>query len=235
VSCFVLVHGSWGGGWIWSRLASQLRANGHSVHAPSLTGLADRGHLLSAEVDLSTHIDDVANLIEFERLEDVVLVGHSYGGMVTTGVLGRHPGRVDRMVYLDAYLPEPGESCLDILPAFREPLDEMAANHGGLYLEPMDPVAFGVDDEHEARWIHERSTLMPYAPIKQPLPEPNHPAAATEKPSTFVLCRKTGGLFAETAARAQARGCDVRELDTHHFAQVSVPDEIASLLQPAPV
>jgi pimeloyl-ACP methyl ester carboxylesterase len=208
---------------------SALQAEGHTVYAPSLSGLGDRHHLLSEQTSLTTHINDVANLLQFERLEDVVLVGHSYGGAVITGVLGRHPTRIARMVYVDAYVLEPGQACLDILPHFRDPLDEMAAKHNGLYLDPMDPAAFGVVDGAEVRWIEERSTLMPYAPVKDPLPAPCAESKALEKPTTYVSC--TGlGLFIDTAAKAREWGWDVHDVNTHHYVQVSQPATVVSVL-----
>ena len=111
---YVLVHGAWGGGWAWRGVDSLLTAQGHTVYRPTLTGLGERVHLFNAEVDLSTHIQDVVNTILFEELDDVVLMGHSYGGMVVTGVADRLPDRIRHLVYLDAFLPESGEAVATI-------------------------------------------------------------------------------------------------------------------------
>ena len=109
----VLVHGAWGGAWIWRRVLAPLRAAGHEVHAVTLTGDGERAHLRRPEISLQTHVDDVVGLVEAEELRDVVLVGHSYGGMVITGaaaaLLQRDPQRVRRLVYVDAMVPLPGE------------------------------------------------------------------------------------------------------------------------------
>ena len=102
MSQYVLVHGAWLGGWCWTRVAARLRSEGHDVFAPSLTGLGDRTHLLSAGVNLSTHIDDICNVIAWENLTEVVLCGHSYGGFVITGVADRMPDRISALYYLDA-------------------------------------------------------------------------------------------------------------------------------------
>src|SRR3954454_23529514 len=107
---FLLVHGAWHGGWCWKNLTPLLRSAGHQVLTPTLTGLGDRAHLLSAEVDLTTHITDVSAVLEYEDLRDVVLVGHSYGGMVIAGVAERARARVAQLVYLDAFLPEDGKA-----------------------------------------------------------------------------------------------------------------------------
>lgn len=107
---YVLVHGAWCGGWVWKPVAAGLRALGHTVHAPSLTGLGDRRHLLRPGINLDTHVDDIVNLIRMEDLHDVVLVGWSYGGMVVTDVLARVTDRIASMIYLDAFVPARGRS-----------------------------------------------------------------------------------------------------------------------------
>jgi pimeloyl-ACP methyl ester carboxylesterase len=114
MAIYVLVHGAGSGGWSWRHFAPLLRARGHEVFAPSLTGLGERAHLSGPQVTLSTHIQDVVNIFEFEELEDVILVGHSYGGMVITGVVEQIGERVAHLVYEDAFLPKDGQSCGDL-------------------------------------------------------------------------------------------------------------------------
>ena len=114
MTTFVLVHGAWGGSWSWRDFANLLRANGHEVYTPSLTGLGERIHLAGPQVNLTTHTLDVENVFRFEGLTDVTLVGHSYGGMVITGVADRIPDRITNLVYLDAFLPTDGQSCFDL-------------------------------------------------------------------------------------------------------------------------
>src|SRR6266511_1450452 len=113
-STYVFVHGAWGGSWDWRQVDSLLTRRGHRVYRPQLTGLDERVRLASGEVGLATHIDEVVNTILWEDLRDVVLVGHSYGGMVITGVADRIPDRIRRLVYLDAFLPDSGETALDL-------------------------------------------------------------------------------------------------------------------------
>ncbi len=110
--------GSWhhGGGWVWRKVAPRLRAAGHVVYTPTLTGLGERVHLATRETGLTTHIDDIVNTLVFEELTDVVLAGHSYGGMVITGVVDRVPERIGRLIYLDAVVSEDGEALVDLLP-----------------------------------------------------------------------------------------------------------------------
>src|SRR6266487_878936 len=131
MAVFVLVHGGWGGGWEWRRVEERLRAAGHDVFRPTLTGLGERRHLLNREVDLDTHIEDVLALLHFEDLDDVVLCGQSYGGMVVTGVADRTPERIRHLVYIDGFVPHSGESVFDLFPdAFAETLREKARQNG---------------------------------------------------------------------------------------------------------
>jgi len=122
---FVIVHGAWGGSWAFKKVDSLMTAHGALVYRPSLTGQGERVHLVSAEVGLTTHIDDVVNMIVFENLNDIVLVGHSYGGMVITGVADRIPERIRKLIYLDALLPVDGESVFTALPKNREGMRSM--------------------------------------------------------------------------------------------------------------
>ncbi|HVX83755.1 MAG TPA: alpha/beta hydrolase [Phycisphaerae bacterium] len=116
MATYVIVHGAWGGSAGWTPTAERLRAAGHAVYTPTLTGLGQRKHLFSGAINLSTHVQDVAGVIESENLRDFVLVGHSYGGMVITGVADRIPDRIKQLIYVDACLPNDGESLNDVLP-----------------------------------------------------------------------------------------------------------------------
>ena len=116
MSTYVLIHGAWHGSWCWKRVRNALQAQGHQVFTPTLTGVAERSHLLSPQINLQTHIDDVVNLIQWEELSDVVLCGHSYGGCVISGVADRIPDRIGALVYLDAFVLENGQSLHDTLP-----------------------------------------------------------------------------------------------------------------------
>ena len=116
MATFVLVHGAWHGSWCWKRVRKALQAEGHDVFTPTLTGVGERSHLTSPQVTLDTHVADVVNLIRWEELTDVVLCGHSYGGCVITGVADRVAERLRALVYLDAFIPENGQSLHDTLP-----------------------------------------------------------------------------------------------------------------------
>src|SRR5215831_5722049 len=130
MATFVLVHGAWHGGWCWKKVTPLLRAAGHEVYTPTLTGLGERVHLASPKVDLTTHIQDVVNVLDYEDLHEVVLVGHSYGGVVIAGVADRVPSRVGHLVYLDAGVPHNGEGYLDLLPNLRALIEEDSRLNG---------------------------------------------------------------------------------------------------------
>jgi pimeloyl-ACP methyl ester carboxylesterase len=149
---FVLVHGAWHGGWCWVRVAERLRRSGHIVFTPTLTGLGERSHLMRAGINLSTHITDVVNVLKWEQLGDVVLCGHSYGGMVIAGVAEQMAGAIRSIVFLDAFVPKNGESAQDLTgPAVRE-LAQAAAARGDIGMPPRSAEAFGVNMADRA-WI----------------------------------------------------------------------------------
>lgn len=169
MATFVLVHGAWHGGWCWRRVARRLRAEGHDVFAPSLTGLGDRSHLLSSGVDLSTHVSDIANLIESHDLDEVVLCGHSYGGMVITGVADRMPEHISALVYLDALVPEDGQSMFDTIPeAIADGFRAQTAAGDGHSVPPMTAEQFNVN-EADASWMNRKCTNHPLASFTEPL------------------------------------------------------------------
>ena len=143
---FVLVHGAWHGGWCYARVAALLRARGHTVLTPTLTGQGERAHLLSGAINLSTHVEDVLGVFRCERLNDVVLAGHSYGGMVITGVADRIAERIKALAYLDAFVPEDGQSLFDInIPANTQRFLDQAGRTGGLSVPAPPAVYFGVN------------------------------------------------------------------------------------------
>jgi pimeloyl-ACP methyl ester carboxylesterase len=131
MTTFVLVPGGWYGGWYFRDFAKKLRDLGHSAYAVTLTGLGERSHLLTANVNLQTHVQDVVSVLEFEGIEDAVLLGHSYGGMVITGVAARIPQRIGSLIYGDAYVPQHGDSCWDLAnDSVRRLFDELTSPDG---------------------------------------------------------------------------------------------------------
>jgi pimeloyl-ACP methyl ester carboxylesterase len=158
---FVLVHGAWHGGWCYARVAALLRARGHAVFTPTLTGQGERAHLISGSVNLSTHIEDVLGVFRCERLNDVVLAGHSYGGMVITAVADRIAPRIRALAYLDAFVPEDGQSLFDInIPAVVQMYLGRAGTIGGLAIPPPGAAFFNVNEADRAM-VDELATPHP--------------------------------------------------------------------------
>jgi pimeloyl-ACP methyl ester carboxylesterase len=227
---FVLVHGSSGGSWVWKKVAPLLRAAGHDVYAPTLTGLADRAHLLRCGVDLTTHIADVADLLVFEDVTDAILVGNSYAGMVITGVAAKVPERLKRLVYLDAYVPEDGQSAVDLWPPERRAFAADAESEG--VSMPPPPELFGVTDTALVGWITARMTPHPVSTYTEPVPRGD--ARSRVPPRVFVKCTgnppTTPDVFGPFAESARAKGWEVHELAAGHLAMLTAPDDVATLL-----
>jgi pimeloyl-ACP methyl ester carboxylesterase len=221
---YVIVHGAWGGSWAFKKVDSLLRAQGHVVYRPSLTGQGERVHLATPDVNLSTHIQDVVNTILFEKLTDVVLVGHSYGGMVVTGVADRVPDRIRRLVYLDAFVPEDGESAFSAqgTPAASEGLQRMVKD------------GFVVPPWVKADQPVPKDVPQPLKTFTEPISLKN--AAARQIPATYILTVDPGKKpaedgFARFAERARQRGFRYVQMDeTDHNPQWSKPAELAAQL-----
>jgi pimeloyl-ACP methyl ester carboxylesterase len=149
---FVLVHGAWHGGWCWRRVADRLRGGGHAVFTPTLTGLGERSHLMCAGIDLKTHIADVVNVMKWERLTDVVLCGHSYGGFVVSGVAEQMASAIRSIVFLDAFVPRNGEAPQDLTSAAVQEGVRATVQRGDLGMPPRSAEAFGVNEADRA-WV----------------------------------------------------------------------------------
>jgi pimeloyl-ACP methyl ester carboxylesterase len=224
---FVLVHGAWHGGWGWKKVAERLRAIGHDVFTPTLTGLGERAHLLAPDIDLTTHIEDVLGVLEYEDLVNVVLVGHSYGGMVIAGVADRAPSRIATLVYLDAFFPETGKALRDYLPG--DALDEMVSSQGdGWRLpSPWNAKDFGVTDEEDAAWANARIGDQPYKTFTQPLEF----AASFNDDMRGAYIRTSQDSYVSHAARAREHGFDYFELLTAgHNSMMTQPAELVEVL-----
>jgi pimeloyl-ACP methyl ester carboxylesterase len=244
MATFVLVHGAWHGGWCWRDVRATLINNGHDVFTQTLTGLGERSHLLSPDVDLNTHILDVANVLEWEELTDVILVGHSYGGHVITGVADRAKSRLRHIVYLDAYLPADGESPLTHGMAARNPditaeeiqveLDRRrsTANEKGGVPSHI-PNLFDVpEDRPELHdWVSRRITLQPLNSQLQTIRLENDGSEGL--PRTYILCTASSlrsALLAHAEMAKSSPSWRYRELATGHDAMVTLPEGTAALL-----
>ena len=233
VATFVLVHGGGHGGWCWGRLAPLLRAAGHDVHTPTLTGLGDRAHLVRPGIDLDHHISDILAVLEFEGLSDVILVGHSYGGMVITGVADRAPGRIRHLVYLDAASPADGQSLTDIAPALMEFARSTIREVDGaeLVLWPVPEMGrlYGVTDPDDLEWMQNRLTPHPLETFVQPLLLINE-AAMRKIPRTDVVCISELSAI-EGVKEGRSDGAQrVWEIETGHDLMITEPKVVAEML-----
>jgi pimeloyl-ACP methyl ester carboxylesterase len=159
---FVLVHGAWHGGWCWRRVADLLEKQGHKVYTPTLTGLGERSHLMSAAINLDTHIADVVNVVKWEDLKGICLVAHSYGGWPVSGALEQIGDRVASIVFLDAFVPEDGQKGFDFASGFSRQ-GTIEARQKGEISRPAPPAtAFHVNDKDRA-WVDSKTTPQPLA------------------------------------------------------------------------
>lgn len=229
MSTFLLVHGAWHGGWCWDRVAPRLRAAGHEVHTPTLTGLSERAHLLSPQVGLDTHVEDVVRLLDVLALRDVVLVGHSYAGQIVTGVADRRPDAIATRVYLDAFVGEDGETAVSLQPeTVAHHWSESAAEQGFGWLVPVRKLeVLGVTEQADVDWLAPKLTPHPWKTYTDPL---RLTGAVDRVPAAFIECVDWMRVFQSQAERARAKGWPVHELPTGHEAMVTAPEELADVL-----
>jgi pimeloyl-ACP methyl ester carboxylesterase len=237
---FVLVHPAWFGGWCWKKVTPLLRARGYDVHTPTFTGLGERAHLARPEIGLNVHIEDVANLLKYENLNGVVLVANSSGGMVITGVADQVPELIAHIVYLDAFVPQDGQSLLDLIPPDRRPpMEALVQNEGQGWLLPrfapppwerFVPEAWRVTDETDLRWVLPRLRPTPFGHFREPVHQKN--TAAGKLPRTYIRCVQWPNAVFDRHAEAARRtpGWRYRELATSHLPYITHPREVADLL-----
>jgi pimeloyl-ACP methyl ester carboxylesterase len=241
VATYVLVPGAWLGGWVWNDVARDLRDRGHDIYPATLTGLGERVHLGGPEVDLDTHVADVVNLIAFEDLHDVTLVGHSYAGIVVTAVADRIPGRLARLIYLDAAPFESGMSLLDLyLAEARENLERLVAETGNGWQMPFPPLEeLGAEtslaglEERDLALMREKATPHPFGTYRQPLRLGPSPAAPGTFEHIVIACDDIRGLIAAGIPPIVALTQPpwrYEELATGHWPMLSAPGELAALL-----
>ena len=227
---FVFVHGAWHGGWCWRDVAAVLRTAGHQVFTPTMTGLGERAHLLNAQVGLSTFIDDIAAVILSEELDNVVLVGHSFGGHVINGVADRMPQLLRQLIYLDGLVVQHGQSALSIMPPAVQAERTRTMDAEGLRMTIPSPDQFGLSEPAQLAWVMRQLTPHPLKGYTEPL-QLQHPLG-NGLPKTYIAV--TDPWYPPLAelrhwVRSQP-DWDWRELAACHNAMVSAPLALASLL-----
>ena len=218
---FVLVHGAWHGGWCWRRVADRLSARGHYVVAPTLSGVGERAHLASDAINLSTQVNDVIGEIKWKDLDRIVLVGHSYGGMVITGVAEQLRERIAAMVYLDAFLPADGQSAGDVLGGATWP---------GHLAPPISAAAFGVNEKDRA-WVDAKMTPHPVGCFTEKLSV----SGAYQQVAKKLYIRAAGfanGAFDSALARCAAdRSWQTMVMNCGHDVMVDQPAQLSAVLE----
>jgi pimeloyl-ACP methyl ester carboxylesterase len=237
---FVLVHPAWHGAWYWKKVTPLLRAKGHEVYTPTLSGLGELAHLARPEIGLRTHIADVVNVLEYGDLRDVILVGNSSGGMVITGVAEHVPERLAQLVYLDAFVPGHNQSLLDMLPPDRRQAFEAFAKSEGkgwqvprfapLPWEHIVRKLWGVTAEADVQWMLKRLVPTPLGHFSEPVQRTNPTSEKLAR--TYIRCRqfKHPGFDQHAAMARHTPNWRYREMDTPHLPPVTHPRELADLL-----
>jgi pimeloyl-ACP methyl ester carboxylesterase len=231
MATFVLVHGAFQGAWVYARIARMLREAGHEVYTPTLTGQGERSHLADRAINLDTHIQDIVNVFKYEDITDAVLCGHSYGGMVITGVTNQIGERIRSLVYIDAYAPSDGQSLLDIAgPETALAFLAQAGATGGM-IPPLPASVFNVN-EADSAWVDAMSLPQPLATFVQASRGGVESASVSGVYRTYVFASANGGdWFVATHARLKDHPeWKVHEVASGHGIMLDRPGELLSLL-----
>lgn len=230
MTTFVVAHGAWSAGWAWKRMRPRLRALGHEIFTPTYTGLGERVHLANREIGLNTHIQDVLGVLECEDLHDVVLLGHSYGGMVATGVADAAAGRLSQLVYLDAFVPRDGQSAFDLQnETARARMIDSAKTAGDGWLIAQNPMPPDTAPD-DVEWARPRRFKQPFNTFNDRI---KLTGAVERLPRTYIYCLKAGpgDNFRQFADRAKSeQGWRYRAIDASHNPHITVPDALTALL-----
>ncbi len=225
---FVLIHGSCHGGWCWKKLIPILENHGHKVYTPTLTGLGERSHLLRENIDLNTHIQDIIQGFEYEDLKEVILVGHSYGGLVIGGIAEIMPQRIKLLVNLDGYIPSDGKSTFDLVPSLKEVYEKRSMKDQGkawlvFSYEPQD---FGVTNPEDIAWMKSSLGPMPIHTHDQTLKIQN--PKSKKLPKSYISCSEFGDSVVQ---RVELGGdWNYQELKRGHDVIITAPNELSQIL-----
>lgn len=227
---FVLVHGAWHGGWCWSQTQAALRAKGHHVHAPTLTGLGERSHLLSRDITPTTHVTDILNVLKWRGLSDVILVGHSYGGTICTGVAAQTPERVQALVYVDAFVPEESHVSLfkrgnaDRMAEFQKEIDT-----GAIGLRPDAFDTWSADPETRD-WLRKMCTLQPVKCLTDGVELTGLENDIAHKLYVLATANRPSPFWAEYDRLQGRKEWSFAKIDAMHDVMVEAPDALADIL-----
>lgn len=231
----VLVHGAWQGTWCWERVLTRLDADGHEAVTPTLAGCGSRADLLTPEVDVETHVSDVVSAIDDLDRDDVVLVGHSYSGMLLPAVAAARSERLRSVVFVDAFYPRRGDSAISLMPpSFQDRFRSIAADEGEGWRLPASEAlldVWGIDDPNDRTWISERMSDWSLVCFESPMNAPTD--ALEDLPRWFVAGIRdcpARGVFASMAAAAGEAGCSVVEASTGDDVMIEDPDMLTAVI-----
>ncbi|HEX2215109.1 MAG TPA: alpha/beta hydrolase [Xanthobacteraceae bacterium] len=230
MALFVVAHGAWSAGWAWKKMHPLMRAGGHQLVTPTYTGIGERAHLAHPDIHLDTHIEDVLQVLRFEDLHEVILIGHSYGGMVATGVADRARERIAELVYLDAFAPQDGQSAFDMGPPERaEGMRTRARTEGEGWRIPPNPLPPDTPASDQA-WAAPRRVGQPLKTFEQKLRLRNGPLTL---PRHYIYCQRCapGDGFRPSYERARREGWDHHEIDASHNPHITAPQALMALLE----
>jgi pimeloyl-ACP methyl ester carboxylesterase len=226
---FVLVHGAWHGGWCWRRVSDLLERKGHKVFAPTLTGLGERSHLIDAKINLDTHITDVVNVIKWEGLKDIVLVGHSYGGMVVSGVAEKSGAAISSIVFLDAFVPDNGTSLFDAASEATRGAISGAVEKGEMTLKPIPSAVFRVNEKDRA-WVDALCTPHPIGTMLEPIKLTGARERIAKKAYVRARPYPNPGFDAAFDRLKADPGWRVMDVPCGHDVMVDMPERLAEIL-----
>lgn len=232
MATYVLIHGGGHGGWCWQPVARRLRSAGHEVFTPTLTGLGERSHLRIEGLGLDTHIEDVVQVLHYEDLSDVILVGHSYGGMVITGAADRAIERVGQLVYLDAAIPHNGEALVDVSPGLLKLAGNTRVEYGiewGLWPDEAAGAIYGLEECELEHWALERLTPHPWKTVTDRLQLLN-PERVDALPRTIINCPSSLSARPHPTRERWLQADRIWSIDTGHDVMLTQPDALASML-----
>jgi pimeloyl-ACP methyl ester carboxylesterase len=228
MAAFLVAHGAWSAGWAWKKMRPLLAARGHELFTPTHTGLGERSHLAHPGIDLDAHVADILAVIEYEDMQDVILIGHSYGGMVATGVADRARDRIATLVYLDAFAPRDGESVFDILPPATRDQRQSGATGGDGWRIPPGPMPPDTP-EADRTWAEPRRVPQPMKTFSQKL---QFRSGELTLPRHYIYCtrRPPDDRFRTFHERAKREGWGAHEIDASHNPHITAPELLANLL-----
>jgi pimeloyl-ACP methyl ester carboxylesterase len=225
----VFVHGSCHGGWCWKKILPYFDSNEFNIYSPTLTGLGERSHLANETTDLYTHIEDILQVFKYEDLFDVILVGHSYAGMVISGVAEMIPDKIKLLIYLDAYIPQDGKTAFDLVPGLLD-------LYKGRIMQDQDkpwlvrsytPVEFGLSDKKDIEWVEPKLVPMPWHTHTQPLVV--HNKQTMKIPKAFITSAEFEGMFQRQNEEEKCKW-DCYELKRGHYVMITAPEELSRII-----